>query len=285
VTWQWLAALLLALSGSFTCVAQTSADGQWRDLDPANTVYLDLPDGRVVIELNPDFAPKHVEQFKQLVRKGFYDGLSFYRVIDGFVAQGGDESDIQEEGSEQRNLPAEFERAWSDDLKFVSAQKPDLFAPETGFIEGFPAARDSTSGRVWLTHCPGVVAMVRNNEPGSGATDFYIVIGQAPRYLDRNLSVFGRVVSGMDKVQRINRGPTDKNGIIEDQAQRSRMLKLEVAADLPGEKRLPIQIIDTNSSEFQQTLDSRRKREHEFFHHTPPAVLDVCQVPLATQAL
>lgn len=276
--------ILLCANCGLLVAAEKTAILQWRNLDAETTVYLDLPDGRVVIELNPSFAPKHVAQFKALVRKGFYDGLSFYRVIDGFVAQGGDESDIQDEGSQQLLLPAEFERAWSDELNFVSAQKPDLFAAETGFVDGFPAARDATSSRVWLTHCPGVVAMARNNSADSGATDFYIVIGQAPRYLDRNLSIFGRVVAGMEHVQSIKRGPSNENGIIKEQADRTRMVKLQIAADLPVEQRLPIQLINTNSAEFQQTLDSRRKREHEFFHHQPPAVLDVCQVPLTTQS-
>jgi peptidylprolyl isomerase len=258
-------------------------DGGWRGLDPENTVYLQLEDGQVIIELNPDFAPRTVAQFKRLVQNGFYDGLSFYRVIDGFVAQGGDGSDMAETPNGEPALPAEFEREWSDELPFVSVQKADLFAPETGFIDGFGAARDMDAKKVWLTHCPGVVAMARNNEPDTGSTDFYIVIGQAPRYLDRNLTIFGRVVHGMNIVQRIIRGPVEANGMIDARAPQTEIVSAMLAADVPQAERTVLQIADTVSSEFQDVLDSRKHRGKPFFHLTPPAVLDVCQVPVATR--
>lgn len=249
-------------------------DGAWRDLDPANTVYMQLPGGQVIIELNPDFAPKTVAQFKQLVRDGFYDGLSFYRVIDGFVAQGGDGSDM-EAPHEVPGLPAEFERDWSDDLSFVSIQKPDMFAPETGFIDGFAAARDMAAGKVWLTHCPGVIAMARNNEPDTGSTDFYIVIGQAPRYLDRNLTIFGRVVHGMDLVQRIIRGTVEANGMIEDNAPQTEIVSAVLGSDVPAAERTTLQIAATNGSNFRNVLDSRKYRGKPFFHHPPPTLKPV----------
>ncbi len=251
-------------------------EAEWRSLNPNDTVYLRLADGMIVIELNDRFAPKTAAQFRKLVRDGFYDGLSFYRVIDGFVAQGGDAA----EESQHPNLPAEFERSWSEQLNYVAAQHGDLFAHETGFIDGFPVGRDAAAEKVWLTHCPGAVAMARANEPDSGTTDFYIVIGQAPRYLDRNLTVFGRVVKGMDVAQRIQRGPAGENGIIEDENQRSRILSARLAADLPEDQRQPMQLVNTNSQAFKDTLASRRNRSHEFFHHKPPKVLDVCQVPI-----
>lgn len=264
--------------------ASNAQDGAgWRDLDPADTVYLQLPDGDVVIELNPDFAPKTVAQFKELVADGFYDGLTFYRVIDGFVAQGGDRSDMTDATNAVPMLPAEFERDWSDALSWTSVQQPDLFAPETGFIDGFAAARDREQGRVWLAHCPGVVAMARNNEPDTGSTDFYIVIGQAPRYLDRNLTIFGRVVDGMEIVQRIIRGEPEANGMIPEAAPQTKMLEATLGSDVPPAERAALQITDTNGSEFEAVLQSRRVRGKPFFHHKPPEVLDVCQVPVATR--
>lgn len=267
----------LTLGGS---VVPLAAESGFEALDPARTVYLELEGGRVVLELAPAFAPRHVEQFLRLVRKHFYDGLTFYRVIDGFVAQGGDGSDLSGK-AEQPTLPAEFERAWSDDLPWTAAQAPDLFAPETGFVAGFPAARDPKEGKVWLTHCPGALALARGNEPDSAATDFYIVIGQAPRYLDRNLTIFGRVVLGMEIVQGIRRGPADNDGVIEDEGKRTKILSLRVAADLPAKDRWEVERTDTSSDTFRSLLDSRKNRTHPFFHRTPPAVLDVCQVPLA----
>jgi peptidylprolyl isomerase len=264
----------------------------WNSLDPENTVYLQMQEGTVIIELNPVFAPKTVKQFKTLLEDQFYRGLSFYRVIDGFVAQGGDESDIN--GSQAtRTLPAEFEISWPlkpEDkeaaknwipMSWTPVQKDDMFAPYTGFIDGFPAARDNKkAGKVWLTHCPGTIAMARNDAPDSGSTDFYIVIGQAPRYLDRNLAVFGRVVWGMDVVQRIKRGPSLKNGIIEADLDRSWIKRMRLASSLGAEERLDIYVADTNSKGFKKMLRERLNRSDRFFHHKPPKVLDICQVPV-----
>lgn len=270
-----LAALLWAIA----CAA-IAAEPTWRPVDPDNLVFMDLQEGRVAIELNPRFAPKTVAQFRQLVQDGFYDGLPFYRVIDGFVAQGGDGSDLGEL-SEVPLIEAEFEIEWSDDLPWVAAQKADLFAPETGFVDSFAAGRDPSANAAWLLHCPGAVAMARNESPDSSRTDFYIVIGQAPRYLDRNMNVFGRVVEGMDVVQRIRRGPPDDNGIIRDDLAASRIRSMTLAADIPKEERPTAYVLDSASKGFGDLLKSRRDRRERFFRQRPPAVLDVCQVPMA----
>jgi peptidylprolyl isomerase len=226
------------------------------------------------------FAPKTAAQFKRLVQADFYRGLSFYRVIDGFVAQGGDESDIEIPNTEPA-LPAEFELKRDDDIPWTRVQENDLFAAETGFIDGFGAAREEN--RVWLTHCPGVVAMARNEAPDTGSTDFYIVIGQAPRYLDRNLTIFGRVLQGMDVVQRFRRGRTEDNGIIDDDTARSRILRMRMGNDLEEAEPRQVFVMDTNSPGFTEYMEARRDRRDAFFHHQPPAVLDVCQVPVATR--
>ena len=156
-----------------------------------------------------------------------------------------------------------------------------MFAPFTGFIDGFPSARDrEKGGKAWLTHCPGTVALARNDDPDSSATDFYIVIGQAPRYLDRNLTIFGRVVWGMDVVQRIKRGPALENGIIEEDLDRSWIKRMRLAASVEEDERLDVWVADTNSDGFRTSLKDRRNRKHKFFHHKPPKVLDICQVPV-----
>jgi len=264
----------------------------WNALDPDNTVYLELQEGLVVIQLNPTFAPKTVKQLKLLMEDQFYRGTSFYRVIDGFVAQGGDESDI--DGSTiAKALKAEFEIDWpleaadkeqAKDWKPMSwtpVQTGDMFAAYTGFIDGFPAARDEKKGgKAWLTQCPGIVAMARNEDPDSGGTDFYIVIGQAPRYLDRNLTVFGRVVWGMDVVQRIKRGPALENGIIEKDLDRTWIKRMRLASNIDSEQRPDIYVADTNSDGFKKMIEERRNRKQKFFHHKPPKVLDICQIPI-----
>jgi peptidylprolyl isomerase len=278
-----LAAVVLMALGLSAWRAGFAADELlWREVDPENLVFVELYEGLVAIELNPVYAPKTTEQFRNLVRQGFYDGLSFYRVIDGFVAQGGDGSDLGEL-SDLPLIDAEFEREWVEELPFTPVQSPDLFAPETGFSDGFAAARDLSENATWLTHCPGVVAMARNDSPDSSRTDFYIVIGQAPRYLDRNLNVFGRVVSGMEIVQQVRRGRAENNGVIQDETSSTRIRRMRVATDIPEQERMAAFVTDTNAKSFEKLLKNRRDRKQKFFHHRPPEVLDVCQVPVASR--
>ena len=129
-------------------------------------------------------------------------------------------------------------------------------------------------------NCPGVVAMARNDDPDSSRTDFYIVIGQAPRYLDRNMNVFGRVVYGMDAVQKIRRGKASDDGVIFDDAASSRIRRITMAGDIPEADRLKAYVLDTESKAFRKYLESRRNRKDRFFHNKPPRVLDICQVPV-----
>lgn len=274
-----LTAILLAwLAGA--ALPAFAADLVWREVDPDNLVLVELAEGQFAIELNPRFAPRTVRQFRKLVQARFYDGLPFYRVIDGFVAQGGDGSDLGEY-SDIPLLDAEFEIEYGDDLPFTLAQQGDLFADQAGFVDGFAVARDRAARTAWLAHCPGAVAMARNEGPDTSRTDFYVVIGQAPRYLDRNMNVFGRVVAGMDTVQRIRRGAPADNGIISDDAASSRIRRMVLVADLPEDERPTALVPDTAHEAFDDQLDGRRDRREKFFHHKPPKVLDVCQVPTA----
>jgi peptidylprolyl isomerase len=274
--------LALCLAAGFTPLTGFAAkDPVWREVDPDNLVFMELYEGLVTIELNPLFAPKTVEQFRKLVQEKFYDGLSFYRVVDGFVAQGGDGSDL----GELSNVPlidAEFEVEWSEDFSFTLVQEADLFAPETGFIDGFAVGRDPSENSAWLTHCPGAMAMARNDSPNSSRTDFYFVIGQAPRYLDRNLNVFGRIIDGLEVIQKIQRGDSNDNGVIQDETRSSRIRQVRLASDIARDERLSAYVIDTNSKGFKSLLKGRRNRNQKFFHHRPPRVLDICQVPLGS---
>ena len=279
-----ISSVLLAML-AFLPAAQDGAPDGFRPIDPALTVYLDVPDGRIVFELNRDFAPLHTDRFLELVRSGFYDKTAFYRVIDGFVVQGGDGSDMAESFTNP-HIKAEFERAWDAKLEWTPVQKVDPFAQQTGFSKGFAVGRDLTDGRTWLTHCPGTLAMARNNDADTASTDFYIVIGQAPRYLDRNMSIFGRVVLGMEIVQRILRDEVGGDGMIEERGDQTPMIRARVAADLPASERLQIVVTDTASAAFAKTLESRRNRKNAFFHFAPPdAFLDVCQIPVSSQLL
>ncbi|MGV6801879.1 MAG: peptidylprolyl isomerase [bacterium] len=255
-----------------------SSEQDWRKPFAQNTLYMTLPQGLVVIELYPDLAPQHVAQVQTLVREGYYDGLSFYRVIEGFVAQGGDADGEKDKGSAAANLPAEFDHAWNESLPFVPLGNADGYSDQAGFINGFPAARDTQEGRVWLTHCSGAFAFGRDTPKDSASTEFYITL-QPQRYLDRNLTVFGRVIWGMEHIQAIPRGEHGNGGAIKDQSRWTPIKSVRLAADIDEEARLPLELFDTNSPLFPEYLDARRNRPEDFFYFRPDYI-DLCQVPL-----
>ena len=145
-------------------------------LDPENTLYLDVKGGRVVIQLRPDLAPNHVNQIKTLVRRGFYDGTVFHRVIEGFMAQGGDPTGTGTGGSKLPNLPAEFTH-------------------ERRFLRG-------------------TVGSARTSDPNSANSQFFIMFAPAPS-LDGQYTIWGQVIKGMEFVDHIKRGD-GQNGIVKD---------------------------------------------------------------------
>jgi peptidylprolyl isomerase len=155
--------------------------------NPENTLYIDLKYGRVVIELLPQIAPKHVERIKTLARQKFYDGIVFHRVIDGFMAQTGDPTGTGMGGSKLPDLRAEF----SDE-----------------------------------PHIRGAVSMARASNPNSGNSQFFIVT-QDSRFLDSQYTVWGRVIKGMEFVDKIKKGGGRDGKVIEPDV----MVKVRVAAD------------------------------------------------------
>ena len=278
--------LILAIStllvGFSTLADTTKINNEWRVLDKDKTVLLTLPHGKVVIELAPQFSPKHVEQFIKLTKSGHYDGNKFYRVIDGFVAQGG-----PKDGSRKDKLvpllKMEGDFTTNENWQFTKIQDNDLFAEQTGFKDGFPIGHNPSEKKAWLTHCPGVVAMARGNEPDSGTSHFYIVNGQAPRYLDRIMTVFGRVVYGMNNVQAITRTSAIEGETPVDKKDHTPMISMQMMSDVPKEQQILLQVENTEHSAYSEMIVKRKKRENAFFYKKPPPILDVCQTPVKTR--
>lgn len=277
----WLVAALLAAQ---VAVGTARADQDWRDVDPDNLMLIDVKYGRIAIELFPEFAPDHVERMRALARAHFYEGQSFYRVIDGFVAQGGIGEGDDKKLKQWPALEHEFDQEDTGRFEFTPLNSPDLYAPEVGHTKGFPSARDKDEGKLWLVHCPGAVAMARDNDPDTGGTEFYIVIGQAPRRLDRNLSVFGRVLEGMQYLQKLNRGdPNVESGVIQDASQRDAILKVQIAGDMPRKDRPRFQVMRTDGPGFTIKKEERRQAVSPFWLHQPPKVLEICSVAIPTR--
>jgi len=275
-------ALGTLLTGFTAFADSTKVDNEWRALDADKTVLLTLPHGKVVIELAPQFSPKHVEQFIKLTKAGHYDGNKFYRVIDGFVAQGGPENDSPKDKSVPL-LKMEGDFSTDENWQFTKIQDNDLFAEQTGFKDGFPLAHNPSENKAWLTHCPGVIAMARSNSPDSASSHFYIVNGQATRYLDRIMTVFGRVVYGMNNVQAITRTAVIEGDTPVDKKDHTPMLSMQMMSDVPQEQRILIEVKNTEHPAYSVSIDKRKKRENAFFYKKPPPVLDVCQTPVASR--
>jgi peptidylprolyl isomerase len=242
----------------------------WRPLDPENTLYLDLAGGRVVIELAPDFAPQHAANVKALAREHYYDGLAIIRVQDNYVVQWGDpESENPQKARKiqkaKPTLPAEFDRAIDTGIPFTPLPDGDVYAGEVGFAGGFPVARDRRSGRMWLTHCYGMVGAGRNDSIASGGgAEIYVVIGHAPRHLDRNVTLFGRVIQGMELLSALPRGGGPM-GFYEKPEQHVPIRSLRVAADVPPAERAKLEVMRTDTETFRHLIAARRNRSDSWF--------------------
>lgn len=166
---------LLAIAAFILPITMTEAKTK-ADIDPENTLLIDLDDGQVVIEMYPDTAPKHVARIKELAKAGKYDGVAFHRVIDGFMAQTGDvqfgnvkkfnDGRVGTGGSDKPDIPAEFNKR---------------------------------------KHVRGTCSMARSGNPNSANSQFFICFGNAD-FLDGQYTVWGQVVEGMEFVDKLKRG-------------------------------------------------------------------------------
>ncbi len=263
-------------------VIAASLPTEWRNLDPANTLYMDFPGhngkggGRVIIEMAPEFSPNHVANVKALSREGFFVNGAVTRVQDNFVsqwAQAAEPARPPKVGVEKLN--AEFTLPRAAVGNFDILPDPDTYAPEVGFINGMYAARNAD--RVWLTHCYGMVGVGRENDENSGGgTELYVVIGHSPRNLDAQLTMLGRVVQGMEIMSSFPRGTGDA-GFYKTPEEYQHYADIKVAADLPPEQRTPLEIMKTDSNSFATLVNSRRWRKDDFYK-SPVGRIGLCNI-------
>ncbi len=252
---------------------------EWRSLDPANTVYINLPGGQVILELAPDIAPWHVENIKLMIRGGHFDGGAINRAQDNYVVQWGTrrlaEGETWAAGIESP-LQAELEFPLAG-LPFTPTPDRDVYAPQVGFVKGFAVGQDPATGQGWMAHCYGAIGVARSNDPNSGSgAQLYAVIGHAPRHLDRNLSMVGRVVSGMEHLSVMPRGGAAL-GRYETRDEWVYFESVRLGSDLPANERTDMQLLRTDSQSFRDLIMATRSRTEEFFVH-PTDRIDVCNV-------
>mgnify|MGYP000109052086 FL=1 len=259
-----------------------SPDSDWRPLEPRNTLYIEFPEGRVIIEMAEGYAPRHVANVRSLAGEGYFLGGAVTRVQDNFVAQWAQAaSNPRRPIRGEERLPAEFTQPRSDALAFTPLPDPDTFAPEVGFSDGFAAARDGDE--TWLTHCYGVVGVGRETDRDSGGgTELYAVIGQAPRHLDRNLTVLGRVVQGIELLSSLPRGTADMS-FYATRDEYARFTNMALAANVPEEERTPLEVLRTDSATWEKLVNHRRWRKDDFYQ-VPAGRIGVCNLSVPVRA-
>lgn len=263
-------------------VLAASTPTEWRALDPDNTLYVELPGGRVVIELAPRFAPLHVANIKTLTRARYFDALSIIRVQDNYVAQWGDPDNRHPLPAGIGKTAPEFDSPTPADLPFTRLPDGDVYAPEVGFSNGLPVARSASLHRTWLAHCYGMVGVGRDLDVQSGSgAELYVVIGHAPRHLDRNVALVGRVVKGMELLSALPRG-SEQMGFYSKTEPPTPIKSIRVAADVPPAERSNLEVVRTDSATFTALIESRRNRPEDFFK-VPAGHIDLCNVPIAVR--
>lgn len=252
-------------------LAQASPSA-WRTVKPAQLAVLTLATGKVYIELNPTLAPNHVKQLQMLAKTHFYKGKSMYRFVEGFVAQGG----AGEDKTTIKPLKNEFFHTSQNPLKLdYTLAKPDGYAPRSGFLNGFAVAQNQRGTHTWQTHCTGALGMARGNNPDSGSSEIYFVLGHAPRYLDQNITLFGRVLSGMEHLQQLSRQPT-KGQVFNP------ITNLQLASQLKTAQQPQFKVLKTSSTTFADYVNARKNRQEAWFV-TTPNYIDVCAVTIPTK--
>jgi peptidylprolyl isomerase len=251
------AALALATAATSFGAASAQTASDWRTPDPNNVVVIETNKGRIIAELYPEAAPNHIERVRSLVKSGFYDGQTFFRVIGDFMAQTGDPQNTGMGGSDQPNLTAEFTFRRGADMPVADGFK--VGANQAGWMKSLPVTSQNPALAVmtvdrkvatWGNFCSGVLGMARAGDPDSANSQFFFM-RQANASLDKAYTAFGRVLTGLDVVRAIKTGepvpdPQDK------------MISVKLLADLPADKRPSIQVMDTGSTTFKALVTKRQ---------------------------
>ena len=255
----------------------------WREIAAEDLLIFELKDGKkVVMQLAPAFAPVHVANIRALAKGDWWDGASIYRVQDNYVVQWG-----QNEGEKPlpaavvAKPPAEYHRARKG-LLITPLGSPDAYAPSAGFAGGWPIAYDNAKGTANLAHCYGMVGVGRGQSPDTGTGgELYTVIGHAPRHLDRNIAVVGRIVQGIEQMTSLPRG-TEALGFYKERSSDVPIVGARLAADLPAAERPRFEYL--TGASFKSYLHARKNRQDDFFIR-PAGGADLCNINVPVRAV
>ena len=272
-----------------------ASEADWTAIAPEDLLVMDLaPDTagqprRIVIQLMPEpLSQGWVRNVRTLARAHWWDGTTVYRVVDNWVAQWGDGED---DPARAKPLPdglltvPESEYVTPRPRDGRTAAFPgitDPYAPHAGFRDGFPVAWNEDT--IWPTHCYASVGVARDLSPNTGTgAELYAVIGHAPRRLDRNIAVIGRVIAGIEHLSVLPRGTGDA-GVYADAAQRVPILRARLADELPQGERPRFRTLSPTSDAFARMVGVTANR-FDSFYRVPAGGVDVCGVSVPIERL
>jgi peptidylprolyl isomerase len=249
----------------------------WRAIPPDDLLVLDLKSGaRIVIQLAPAFAPVHVANLRALARSHWWDGAAIYRVQDNYVAQWGHNDDRKLPSGIVARPPAEYDFA-TKGLRVARFPYRDSYTPAAGHIAGWPVALHGA--RANLTHCYGTVGVGRDLSPDTGTGgELYAIISGAPRALDRNIAIVGRVISGIEALSSLPRG-TEALGFYKLRSSDVPITATRLASDIPDADRPAFEVMDTSTPTFARLVRLRANR-HDDFYIRPAGGVDICNAPV-----
>jgi len=244
-----------------TDVVAAAPASAWRTIDPDDLLVMDLQGGgRIVIQLAPLFAQVHVANIKALARTGYWTGATVYRVQDNYVAQWGlNESEKPWPSGVNPKPPAEYTRPLKG-LSVTPLGSPDPYAPAAGFATGWPMAYSPKAGWATGAHCYGTVGVGRGLEDTGTGGELYAIIGHAPRHMDRNLAVVGRVIEGTERLSSLPRG-TEALGFYKERSSDVPIVRARLAADIPAAERPRFEYLA--GPPFAAYLHARKNRRDE----------------------
>ncbi len=264
-------------------IVASAPKANWREIAAQDLLVFELEGERkVVMQLAPEFAPVHVANIRALAKGGWWDGAKIYRVQDNYVTQwGNNESDKPFPAGVVAKPPAEYHRARKG-LLITPLGSPDAYAAAAGFSGGWPVAYDPKGGIANLAHCYAMVGVGRGLSPDTGTGgELYTVIGHAPRHLDRNIALAGRVVQGMEHMSSLPRG-TEALGFYKERSSDVPIVRARMAADLPAAERPRFEYLAGPS--FAAYLHARKNRQDDFFIR-PAGGADVCNINVPVRAV
>lgn len=290
-----LAVLLACLSASAAIAADQPAPptpndivtnapkSDWAEIPAGDLLQFELADGRkVVMQLATPFAPIHVANIKALAKAGWWDGAKIYRVQDNYVVQwGNNEDDKPLPNGVVAKPPAEYARPLKG-LTVTPLNFPDPYAPAVGFSAGWPMAYDMKDESANLTHCYGMVGVGRDLSPDTGTGgELYAVIGHAPRHLDRNIALVGRIISGFEAMTALPRG-TEALGFYKERSSDVPIKAAHLVTDLPQGERPRFEYL--TGASFDAYVHARANRQDAFYIR-PAGGVDVCNVSVPVRAV